>query len=87
MKREIVVRGKLSDPKHIELDEPVTELEGAVEVVVRATEPGAGPGAQKAKTLPAWVEAFDAWVLAHDRSVTLPSPESLRREAIYQERT
>jgi hypothetical protein len=35
MERAIVVRGKLSDPRHIELDEPVTELRGPVEVVVR----------------------------------------------------
>jgi len=35
MERAIVVRGKLADAKHIELDEPVTELEGPVEVVLR----------------------------------------------------
>jgi hypothetical protein len=35
MDKAIVVRGCLSDPKHIELDEPVTELSGPVEVVVR----------------------------------------------------
>lgn len=35
MERAIVVRGKLSAPKRIELDEPVTELEGEVEVVLR----------------------------------------------------
>ena len=43
MDRAIVVRGKLSDPRHIELDEPVTELRGAVEVVVRPVPPAA-PG-------------------------------------------
>ncbi|MFQ5668219.1 MAG: hypothetical protein ACE5I7_17550 [Candidatus Binatia bacterium] len=35
MERAIVVRGKLADAQHIELDEPVTELEGPVEVVLR----------------------------------------------------
>ena len=35
MERAIVVRGILSDPLHIELAEPVTELRGEVEVVVR----------------------------------------------------
>ncbi len=35
MERAIVVRGKLTDAQHIELDEPVTELEGPVEVVLR----------------------------------------------------
>ena len=36
MERAIVVRGTLSDPLHIELAEPVTELQGEVEVVVRS---------------------------------------------------
>ena len=35
MERAIVVRGKLTDAQHIELDEPVTELEGPVDVVLR----------------------------------------------------
>ena len=35
MKRAIVVRGNLSDPSHIELDEPVSDLRGPVEVTVR----------------------------------------------------
>lgn len=40
MDKAIVVRGRLSDPRHIELDEPVTSLHGAVEVVVRAASEG-----------------------------------------------
>ena len=36
MERAIVVRGVLSDPLHIELAEPVTEIQGEVEVVVRS---------------------------------------------------
>ena len=43
MERAIVVRGKLSNPRHIELDEPVTELRGPVEVVVRPVPPAQGP--------------------------------------------
>lgn len=35
MERAIVVTGKLSDGRHVELDEAVTEIEGAVEVVLR----------------------------------------------------
>ena len=35
MERAIVVRGKLSRQRHIELDEPVSEMEGPVEVVLR----------------------------------------------------
>ncbi|MGH2359934.1 MAG: hypothetical protein ACRDGM_05260 [bacterium] len=46
MEKAIVVRGKLSDPRHIELDEPVTDLRGPVEVVVRPAPPGQGPVGQ-----------------------------------------
>ena len=35
MDRAIIVRGKLSDPSHIELDEPVSGINGPVEVTVR----------------------------------------------------
>ena len=35
MEKAIVIRGKLSDPRHIELDEPITELRGPVELVLR----------------------------------------------------
>jgi len=39
MEKAIVVRGKLSDPQHIELAEPITELRGEVEIVVRSVLP------------------------------------------------
>ncbi len=39
MQRAIIVRGTLADPQHIELDEPVTELHGPVEVVLRTAAP------------------------------------------------
>jgi hypothetical protein len=35
MERAVVVRGKLIDAQHIELDEPVTDLAGRVDVVLR----------------------------------------------------
>jgi hypothetical protein len=35
MDRAITVRGNLSDPSHIELDEPVSGIKGPVEVTVR----------------------------------------------------
>lgn len=38
MDRAIVVRGKLSDPSHIELDEPVSGINGPVELIVRPTQ-------------------------------------------------
>jgi hypothetical protein len=39
MNRTVVVGGKLSDSRHVELDEPVTDLEGPVEVVLRSIAP------------------------------------------------
>jgi hypothetical protein len=38
MARARKIRGRLSDPLHIELDEPVNDFTGPVEVVVRAAE-------------------------------------------------
>lgn len=35
MERPIVVHGRISAPRRIELDEPVTELQGEVEVMLR----------------------------------------------------
>lgn len=35
MEKAVIVRGRLSDPQHVELDEPVTEIDGDVEVVLK----------------------------------------------------
>jgi hypothetical protein len=35
MNRVVVVRGNLSDPRHIELEEPLSGIRGPVEVTVR----------------------------------------------------
>jgi hypothetical protein len=36
METALILRGRLSDPRHIELDEAVAGIEGEVEVVLRA---------------------------------------------------
>jgi hypothetical protein len=36
--RSVIVRGRLTDSSHIELDEPVSDIHGAVEVAVRPIE-------------------------------------------------
>lgn len=41
MSRTIVVSGRLSDSRHVELDEPVTDIEGPVEVALRPAKQGA----------------------------------------------
>jgi hypothetical protein len=46
MERAIVVRGRLANTRRIELDEPVTELEGSVEVVLRRV-PSEGEGQEE----------------------------------------
>jgi len=48
MEYSIVVQGSLSDPRHIELDEPVTELRGVVEVILRPARAAAPPPAASA---------------------------------------
>jgi hypothetical protein len=35
MSRSIIARGRFSDPQHIELTEPVSEIRGDVEVLIR----------------------------------------------------
>jgi hypothetical protein len=40
MERPIIVRGRLSGPRRIDLDEAVDEVTGEVEVVVRAVSSG-----------------------------------------------
>lgn len=36
MENAIVVAGRIADPTHIELEEPLTTLEGKVEVIIRS---------------------------------------------------
>lgn len=84
MEHVFIVRGSMSDPTHIELEQPLAGIRGAVEVVVRPAPASVVP--LEAMSQQAWEDAFDAWVQGHDRSVPLPSDESLRREAIYEDR-
>lgn len=81
MNRTIVVSGKLSDSRHVELDEPVTEIEGPVEVVLRPAKPKATgtPGSPVAilramHALPD-LEAGDVDELERIRSRDRGSPE------------
>lgn len=46
MQKPITVRGRLTGPKRIDLDEPVNHVTGEVEVVVRPIEPAPGKAAQ-----------------------------------------
>ena len=44
MERAIIVRGRFSGPRRIDLDEPVEGVAGEVEVFVRAVQPEPSPG-------------------------------------------
>ena len=46
MDRAIVIRGRLDRPRHIELDEDVTEISGPVEVVLRPVAPNRSSGSR-----------------------------------------
>lgn len=52
IQRAIVVRGRLIDPTHIELDEPVDEIQGPVEVIIRAVDSPEDVFLQKLHALP-----------------------------------
>ena len=86
MEWAVVVRGNLNDPSHIELDEPVSGIQGPVEVTVRPIRGRAVAPLFESATQEEWERDFHAWVQAHDRTVPLPSAESLRREALYEDR-
>ena len=51
MSRTIVVSGRLSDSRHVELDEPVTEIEGRVEVALRPAQRAMGTAGSPAAVL------------------------------------
>ncbi len=52
MERSVIVHGNLSDPTHIVLDEPVTELQGMVEVSLRPARTGTTPVPPDASSTP-----------------------------------
>jgi hypothetical protein len=47
MDNAVTVKGRLADPRHIELDEAVTDMTGRVEVVLRSVS-GSAPAASAA---------------------------------------
>ena len=86
MERTVVVQGKLSDPSHIELDEPLSDIHGRVQVTVRPIEQAARAPLFECATQEEWQREFHAWIEAHDRTAPIPSAASLRREAMYEDR-
>jgi hypothetical protein len=85
MRRSIVVRGRLTKRRFIVLDEPVSGMEGEVEVAIRCTPRTLLRGPSRADR-EAWLVAFRTWAEGHDRSVPLPPAGALHRNAGYDGR-
>jgi hypothetical protein len=74
MERVVIVRGRVTDSRHIELDEPVDEIGGDVEVTVRPIEPARDEGGTDVEAL---IRIEDEWRAKHpDR---LKSKEAIDR--------
>jgi hypothetical protein len=88
MQTAFVVRGKLKDPKTIELDEPVGHVQGPVEVTLRPIE------TEEAQTVPLYEslspEEFTKYlhdrIASHDPNLPILPAEALRRESMYEEK-
>jgi hypothetical protein len=77
----------VKDERTIELDEPVRDMQGPVEVTVRPL--GSSRHAPPlCETLPAeeWKNVFHAWLDSHDPELPVLPDEALRRESIYEGR-
>ena len=86
MGQTVVVHGNLNDPHHIVLDEPVSDISGPVEVAIRSIAESAPVPFFESSTVEEWEREFHAWIDGHDRTTAVPSAESLRREALYEDR-
>jgi hypothetical protein len=86
MRRAVIVRGRLSDPRHIELEEDLPEMRGPVEVAVRPIQGDVVVPLFDSTTNEEWERMFHAWIDGHDRTVPVPPAEALRREALYEDR-
>jgi hypothetical protein len=76
----------VKDARTIELDEPAGEVEPEVEVIVRPLRPSKGAALCETLSPEEWKKVFHAWIDSHDRTLPIPSAESLRREGIYEDR-
>lgn len=86
MGHTVVVHGHLNDPRRIELDEPVSEIRGPVEVSIRSITETASMPFFESSTVEEWEREFHAWIDGHDQTTAVPSAESLRREALCEDR-
>jgi hypothetical protein len=86
MQTAFVVRGKLKDSKTIELDEPVDQVEGSVEVTLRPIEAERKVPLCESLSAEEWIKQFHEWLDSHDPDLPVLPDEALRRESIYEDR-
>lgn len=86
MGQTVVVHGNLSDPRHIELDEAVSDIRGPVEVAIRSIAENAPVPFFESSTIEEWERESHACIAGHDQTAAVPSAESPRREALYEDR-
>jgi hypothetical protein len=85
MQTALIVRGTLKDAKTIELDEPISQVQGPVEVTLRPIEAKDAPLFETLSP-EEWKKMFHAWLDSHDPNLPVLSDEALRRESIYEDR-
>jgi len=81
-----VLRGTVKDEKTIELDEPVRDMQGPVEVTVRPVAPSKQAPLCETLSPADWKKMFHAWLDSHDPNLPVLPDEALRRESIYEDR-
>jgi len=81
-----VLRGTVKDERTIELDEPVRDVRGPVEVTVRPVDASRLAPLCERLSAPEWKKMFHAWLDSHDPNLPVLSDDALRRESIYEDR-
>ena len=81
-----VLRGTVKDEKTIELDEPVRDMQGPVEVTVRPIALSKQAPLSETLSPGEWKKMFHAWLDSHDPNLPVLPDEALRRESIYEDR-
>jgi hypothetical protein len=85
MQHAFVVRGTLKDRKTIELDEPMDQAEGPVEVTVRPVQTEKKIPLCESLSPEEFRKALDGLAI-DDSNLPILSDEALRRESIYEEK-
>lgn len=86
MQTALIIRGTLKNARTIELDEPVAQVEGPVEVMLRPIEAERKPPLYESLSAEEWIRQFHTWLDAHDPNLPVLPDAALRRESIYEDR-